>query len=180
MARRSKIGDLPAEVRRWLNATLVEGNFAGYELLEGALKERGFQISKSAIHRYGQNMERRLAAVRASTEAARQIAEAAPDDADQRSAAVISLVQTDIFNMLLLLQEAEGADPENRLKLMSRAAKSIAEISRASINVKKWQAEMQRKIDAKMAGLEGQAQSGKAGFDLETLRRVREELYGIV
>lgn len=180
MARRSKIMALPAEVRRWLDASLVEGNFNGYELLELALKERGYTIGKSAIHRYGQNMERRLAAVRASTEAARQIAEAAPDDADQRSAAVISLVQTDIFNVLLLLQEAEGADPEDRLKLMSRAAKSIAELSRASVNQKIWQAKVQDKINARMAALEGEATPGKAGFDLETLRRVREELYGII
>lgn len=180
MAKRSKIVGLPEEVRRWLDAALVEGNFSGYELLESELKGRGYDIGKSAIHRYGQNMERRLAAVRASTEAARQIAEAAPDDADQRSAAIISLVQTDIFNVLLLMQEAEGAAPEERLKIMGRAAKSIAELSRASVNQKKWQSEIRDKISVKMAALEGEAKTGKTGFDLETLRRVRAELYGIV
>lgn len=177
MARRSKIMALPVEVRRWLDASLVEGNFSRYELLELALKERGYTIGKSAIHRYGQNMERRLAAVRASTEAARQIAEAAPDDADQRSAAVISLVQTDIFNVLLLLQEAEGADPEDRLKLMSRAAKSIAELSRASVNQKKWQVEIRAKATAAADAVVDLAKKG--GLSAAALDTIRRDILGI-
>lgn len=179
MAKRSKIVGLPAAVRSWLDAALMEGNFSGYEALEAELTARGYGISKSAIHRYGQNMERRLAAVRASTEAARQIAEAAPDEADQRSAAVISLVQTDIFNVLLLLQEAESAQPEERLKLMSRAAKSIAELSRASVNQKKWQTEIEAKIreEERAKAAETATMAAKAsGASPETIAVIRKAL----
>lgn len=177
MAKRSKIVGLPPAVRGWIDAALMEGNFSGYEQLEAELKSRGYGISKSAIHRYGQNMERRLAAVRASTEAARQIAEAAPDEADQRSAAVISLVQTDIFNVLLLLQEAESAKPEERLKIMGQAARSIAELSRASVNQKKHAAQVLARINAAAASVEAIAKKG--GLSAEALDTIRRDILGI-
>ena len=53
MARRSSIDGLPEEVRRWLERALAENNFSGYVALEDMLRERGYSISKSAIHRYG-------------------------------------------------------------------------------------------------------------------------------
>ena len=56
MARRSSIDGLPEEVRRWLERALAENNFSGYVALEDMLRERGYSISKSAIHRYGQKI----------------------------------------------------------------------------------------------------------------------------
>lgn len=179
MPRRSKISTLPAEVRAWLDRALAEGNFSGYEQLEQLLTDKGYTIGKSSIHRYGQQLEQRLLAVKTSTEAARAIADAAPDEADLRSAAVMSLVQTDIFNVMVALQEAGTADPEARLGLMGKAARSIAELSRASVNQKKWETATREKIAAKMAALESEAAAGRGNLDAETLRRVREEIYGI-
>ncbi|BBL69741.1 DUF3486 family protein [Methylogaea oryzae] len=178
MAPRSKVKQLPAAVLAWLESALVEGNFAGYEALEAELKKRGFQISRSAIHRHGQAMERRLAAVRASTDAARLIAEAAPDDADQRSAAVISLVQTDIFNVLLMLQEAETANPEERLLLMGKAAKGIADLSRASLSQKKHEQDIRRQVAAEAAEkVEKIAKRG--GMSRETVEAIKAEILGV-
>jgi hypothetical protein len=96
MARQSSITTLPEEVRRWLERALTEQNFSGYEALEAMMREKGFAISKSAIHRYGQKIERRFAAIKASTEAARMLTEGAADDQDARSEAVIALVQTEM------------------------------------------------------------------------------------
>ncbi|MFZ5530305.1 MAG: DUF3486 family protein [Pseudomonadota bacterium] len=181
MPKRPAIEALPAAVKQWLDRALADGNFSGYEALEVELKARGFGIGKSSIHRYGQKLERKLAAIKASTQAATAIAEAAPDDADLRSSAVISLVQTEVFNVLVELQEAEALDdPVERVKLLGRVAKSIAELSRASVNQKKWQVEVRGKLDSRLKHLESQAAPGKAGFDLATLKRVREEVYGIV
>ncbi|MCV4608225.1 DUF3486 family protein, partial [Escherichia coli] len=56
MARRSTIEKLPADVRRWLERALTESGFSGYNELESLLRERGYVISKSAIHRYGQKI----------------------------------------------------------------------------------------------------------------------------
>ncbi|MBF2055096.1 MAG: DUF3486 family protein [Candidatus Sericytochromatia bacterium] len=177
MAPRSKIAQMPAEVRDWLNQALVDQGFSGYKELEALLKERGFDISHAAIHRHGQKLERKLSAIKASTEAARLIAESAPDASDHRSAAVISLVQTELFDALLNLQELEEeVDPVQRVKLMAGAARAIAEASRASMNQKRWENEVKNKL----AALEAQAQksTGKSALDQATLDRVKEVLLG--
>lgn len=182
MARRSSIDGLPEEVRRWLERALAESNFSGYQSLEEVLREKGYQISKSAIHRYGQKIERRFAAIKASTEAARMLTEGAADDQDARSEAVIALVQTELFESILNLQEAENEelDPAERIGLLSSAAKNIATLARASVNQKKFRLELQAKVQAKMAELESEARSGQSGLDLATVQRIAQDVYGLL
>lgn len=175
----SKISRLPEVIRAWLNAELAKRGFSGYVELEELLAQKGFEISKSAIHNYGQKLERKLAAIRASTEAARSIAEAAPDDADLRSAAVMSLVQTEIFDVLVNLQEAsdEDVDQVTRVKLLSHAAKNIATLSRASVNQKKWQIEMRDR--ARDVADEVTNNARAAGMSEETAELWRKKILGI-
>jgi hypothetical protein len=175
MPPRDKISRLPVEVRAAIDRLLIASGFSGYDALERiVLEAHGVQIGKSTLNRYGMKLQRRLDAIRASTEAARAIAEAAPDEADHRSAAVISLVQSSLFEAMLALEEAEDADPTERVKLLSQAARAVAEASRASIGQKKWAEEVKTKLDA----IEREA--GRAGrtLDAETLKAVREGLYG--
>lgn len=54
MPKRSTVKALPQSIRDWLDSALVENNFSGYRELEDELKKRGYDISKSAVHRYGQ------------------------------------------------------------------------------------------------------------------------------
>ena len=82
MPPKSKVHSLPAAVKQWLDDALVEGNFTGYETLEAELKQRGFDISKSSLHRYGQEFEERLNALKLATEQARAVVQASPDDDD--------------------------------------------------------------------------------------------------
>lgn len=182
MPKREAVGTLPDDVRTWLDKSLIKGNFSGYEALERTLRERGYQISRSAIHRYGQKFERRLAAIKASTEAARMLTEGASDDQDARSEAVIALVQTELFESIVNLQEAsdDDIDPADRLGLLSAAAKNIATLSRASVNLKQYQAKVRAEDAAKLAQMEGDAKLGKRHLDLDTIKQIREELYGIV
>lgn len=183
MAPRSKVESLPEDVRRWLERALTDSGFSGYEALEDMLRDKGYAISKSAIHRYGQKIERRFAAIKASTEAARMLTEGAADDQDARSEAVIALVQTEIFDTIVNMQEAssEEISDADRLGMMSEAAKNIATLTRASVTLKRFQSEVRAKLESKMAALEAESKSGKGRrFDAETLRIVREEIYGIV
>jgi len=183
MPKRPAIEALPPAVKKWLDQALAAGNFSGYEQLEVLLGERGYQIGKSSIHRYGQKLERKLAAIKASTQAAAAIAEAAPDDADLRSAAVISLVQTEVFDVLIALQEVETADnPVERLKLLGRAAKSIAELSRASVNQKKWQVSIEAKIreEVRTKAADAATTSARAaGVSAETIAMIRRDVLGM-
>ena len=175
----SKIELLDDPVRRELDARIIANGFGGYVELSGWLAERGYSIGKSAVGAYGQRLERRLGAIRASTEAARMIAAAAPDDADERSAAIISLVQTEIFESLLALQDAtDETDPAKRVEILGKAAKNIATLTRASVTRNKWAAEVRGKLDAARAEVRKLA-SG-AGVSDETLAAIDARLLGVV
>lgn len=151
MPQRSAVEQLPDEVRGQLDRRLSEAGFSGYDQLAEWLTEQGYQISRSAVHRYGQRLERRMETIRASTEAARQIANIAPDDEDERSAAVISMVQSELFEAMLALEEAQDADAGERVALLSKAGRAIAEVSRASVNQKKYAAEVRRQTQEEAA-----------------------------
>ncbi len=175
MARLSKIGSLPQEIRDWLDSALADGNFSGYQLLSDALKERGFDISHAAVHRYGQKLEKRIAAIKSATDAAQMLAKSLPDATDDLSSAVIRMVQSDMFDLLVSLQESsEETNPAQRLKLLSHAVRAAADATRASVTHRKWQDEVKDKLDV----LEKNATQGTRKLDAETLKAVREQLYG--
>lgn len=179
MARQRAVDQLPPEIRGWLDKTLTDGNFSGYALIEEALRDRGYQISKSALHRYGQHVERRFAAIRASTEVARMLTEGAADAQDVRSEAIIALVQTEMFEGILALQEATGTDvdPKERLSLLSAAAKNIATLTRASVNLKKFQTEVRARAESAATAVEKIAKKG--GLSTDSVATMRREILGI-
>ena len=183
MARASSIDRLPRAVREWLDRALMDNNFSGYQDLEEALRERGCTISKSAIHRYGQKIERRFAAIRASTEAAKLLTEGASDDQDARSEAVIALVQTELFETIVNLQEAgDIEDPAERIGLLSSAAKNIATLTRASVAQKRWADEVRQAARAELlreqaAELDKTVQAG--GMDEDQAMFWRKKFLGV-
>ena len=63
--------------------------------------EAGELPSRAAVHRYGQKLERRLAAIRASTEAAKLIRAQAGDDLDARSEALTAMIQSELFESII-------------------------------------------------------------------------------
>jgi hypothetical protein len=171
----SKIDQLPPEVRSELDRRLIANGFGGFVALSDWLSEQGFEISKSAVGLRGQRLKRRLAAVTASTEAMKMVAEAAPDDSDERSNAIISLLQTDLFEALVEFQEAASADdesikPADRIALYSKAAKNIATLTRASVARNKWAAEVRKNIAAMLQALK------KEGFDTGTLDEAEKRI----
>ncbi|MBJ8467645.1 DUF3486 family protein [Acinetobacter pittii] len=180
MARESSIDLLSAEDKTWLDKRFMDQGFCGYEEIANILQERGYNVSKSSVHRYGQKVEQKLAAVQASTQAAMMIADAAPDDSDMRSSAVLSLVQTELFNALIALQESENpdADPADRIMLMAKAGKGIAEISKASVNQKKWESENRERVKAAAKAVEKIVKKG--GMSKDTVDEVKKEILGII
>lgn len=151
MGRKSTISRLPADVKAFIEKRLAEGRSTLDELI-AELRQRwpgadqaGELPSRTAVHRYGQKLERRLAAIRASTEAAKLIQAQAGDDKDARSEALTALVQTELFEAILALQEADDpeADAGERVAMLSAAAKNIATLTRSSINLKVFQAKVE-------------------------------------
>ena len=79
MPARSKITKLPEHVKRELDKRLISGSFSDYRKLSAWLQEQGYEISRSAINRYGQAFEERLAAIKIASEQARAVSEAVGD-----------------------------------------------------------------------------------------------------
>lgn len=178
MPKRSKIDQLPDELRTALEEMIVRRRFSGYVALAEWLKGKGYQIGKSAVGEYGQNLQRKLAAIKASTEAATLIANEAPDDADRLSAAVISLTQTGLFNILIGLQEAsEADDPLQRAKLFSAVAKNVATLTRASIAQKRHELETRARAEAAADRVAKVAKKG--GLTPVAVDQIRREILGI-
>lgn len=187
MARKSTITRLPLEIKAYIEAMLATGGQTLDELITD-LRERfpaqahaGDLPSRSAIGRYGQKLERRLSAIRASTEAAKLIQAQAGDDKDARSEALTALVQTELFEAILALQDADDPDldPGKRVDMLSSAAKNIATLTRSSVNLKQFQAKVEkdtrdRLLAEQRAALD--AMGSKGGVTEDTKRAIREAL----
>lgn len=172
MPRRSKVLALPDAVKAWLDDALVAGNFSGYEALEIELKARGCEISKSAIQRYGSEFEATIKRLKMTTEMARAVVQASPDDAGDMQEATVRLATQKLFSHL--------NNPEIKDEDVAGLTKAIGELSRASVNLKKYRESMREKLGQKFAQLEGEAAKPKSGIDAVTLARVRQEVYGLV
>ena len=168
MPPRSKVATLPANVKDWLDKALAENNFSDYEALSADLADRGFAISKSALHRYGQSFEDRLSALKMASEQAKAIVTAAPDDEGAVNEALMRLVQEQIFKLLM--------DTEGKVDL-PKVAKAVAELGRASVVQKKWQAEVRAKAEAAASQVEKIAKKG--GLNAETVAEIRREILGV-
>lgn len=158
MGRKSSLSRLRPDIRTYIESMLALGSQTLDQLISD-LQERfpleaksGELPSRSAIGRYGQNLERRLSAIKASTEAARLISEHAGDSKDARSEALTALVQTELFEAILSLQEADDSelDKGERIGMLSAAAKNIATLSRSSVNLKMFQAKVEEALRKKL------------------------------
>lgn len=171
MPPKSKVQALPAEVKEWLDGALVDGNFSGYELLEAELKQRGYDIGKSSLHRYGQAFEERLKTLKLATEQARAVVQASPDDDDAMNQALIRLTQEKLFGLMMDLD----IDPET--VDIAKITRSIADLARSSTDAKKYAREVREK--AKAAAEEVASTVKSAGLTDEAAEAIRAKILGI-
>lgn len=171
MPRRSSVATLPAAVKGWLDKALVENGFGGYEVLAAELKNRGFVISKSSLHRYGQQFDGALAAMKEATEQAKAIVEACPDDAGTMNDALIRLVQEKIFK--ILMNAGFNADEKSFPKL----GKLAAELGKASVSAKKFMADVREKAQKAVEAVSKVARKG--GLSDDAVRAIEETILGI-
>jgi hypothetical protein len=171
MPARSKIKCLPEDIRAELNRRLQASAFSGYSALEVWLQELGFEISRSAIHNYGQEFEEKIFAIKVATEQAKAVVEAAGDEEGAMSEALIRLIQKKAYDVLIKTQDDAN---------LPKMGTMIARLSHAAVSQKKWMAEVKGKAKQALQNIEEKTKSGKKSLDPETLRIIREEIYGIV
>ena len=190
MGRKSSIDRLDPEIKAYIQAMLASGSQTLDELIADlqarypAAATAGSLPSRSAVGRYGKKLEQRLASVRATTEAMRLVREHAGDEMDARSEALMAMVQTELFEAMMALKEADDpdTDPAERVALLSTAGKHLATLTSGSVRLKRYQAEAEERgrkklLEEQRAKLE--AMPNKGGVTADTKAKIREAL-GIV
>lgn len=131
----SNISLLPEEVRNELNIRLKGNGFSDYEVLASWLQEEGFEISRSAVGRYGKDFKDQVKALKESTEMAKFLVNEVGDDDGAMNDALLRTLQHKLFGLLRTL----NADPKKvNINSITRA---VADLSRAAVAQKKWMAE---------------------------------------
>ena len=179
MARRSTIALLPDDVRHEFERRLAANAFGNYTELTEWLNARGYEISRAAVHRYGQRIERRLKAIKDSTEMARMIADNAADEEDRRSEALMAMLQEQLFNTLVDVSnlDSEELNPIDRFGVITEGAKKIAALTSAPMRLKEYQAKVRAKVEAAAENVVKQAKKG--GLSDEAAEAIRKQILGI-
>jgi hypothetical protein len=171
MPPRSIVEQLPDAVRAELDARLVRNGFADYVGLADWLTAQGYEIKKSALHAYGQRFEDRCAALKIATQQARAIVAETPDDEGAMGEALTRLVQEKIFNVLMDLQ----VDPETID--LSKLTRSIAELTRSSVTLKKYAREVKERAQA--AADTASKIAKKGGLSADAAAEIRSAILGV-
>lgn len=171
MAPRSKVLTLPDDVRRALDERLVAAGFGGYEALAEWLQTQGFEISRSAVHRYGQAFEARLGALRLASEQARAIVAEVGDDAGELGEALTMVAQQKTFDLLVDLEVDGGKVAYD--KLISATAK----LNAAAVQQKRWRQDVRQRVERAAREVEQIARAG--GLSDALAEQIRAKMLGV-
>lgn len=172
MGERSKILDLSDALRAELDDRLIHSGFSGYVELEAWLRANGVDIGKSSIHRYGSAMERRIADLKRSTDEARALVAAAPDDSDAMARATMQMLQQRLFG---LLRDMDEIDPES--VDIAKIAKAMAPLVRASIAQQQFMREVGERAQLAAEAADKIARTG--GLSADSAAEIRRAILGI-
>ncbi|MDO5625023.1 MAG: DUF3486 family protein [Pseudomonadota bacterium] len=176
MAARSKVQQLPDEVRQALEQRLIAGGFSDYVGLAEWLAEQGFEISKSSLHRWGSDFEDRVKALQLATHQARALAEAAPDDEGKVNDALIRMAQEQLTRMLIGMRDEPSKGD------LSKLTKSIADLARASVTQKRYAAEARKAARAELLAEQAERLehvAAEQGMSADQLQFWREQFLGV-
>jgi response regulator RpfG family c-di-GMP phosphodiesterase len=178
MPQRSTIELLPEEMRARIDEALVHSNFSNYralaESINKLLAESGLelQINRTSLHRYGQEFEERISALKRSTEIARTLAKEIGDDEGAMNDALMRLVQDRLFNLTL---EMEIDPKEVDIYKLGRV---VAELGKASVMQKRHQVAQRAKAEAVATTVAETAKQN--GLSAETIETIKRDILGIV
>lgn len=172
MGTRSKVKELPDEIKFWLDENLVKNNFSGYVALSEDLKKRGYEISKSSLGRYGKAFEDRIEAIKKQTEMYKILREHVGDDEGAMTDGIIRQAQYMIGEVMNKMGPSDLDGIE-----LPKLIRAIADLSRASVSQKKWMAEVQERSQA--AADEAESLLKSEGLSAEGVKSIRQTILNI-
>lgn len=170
---------LSANIYAALYQGFLTNAFSKGEDISVWLAGRGCQITEAAVPDDHQDLRARVSSAHAYADAVTDIVRAAPDDCDYRSAAAISMVQSEILALLASLCDVPKSEGDGafltRARLLTQVSRAISDLSRASIAQKKFATEVRLKLDELMRD----AKAGRSTLDAATIAHIKSAVYGI-
>jgi hypothetical protein len=124
------------------------------------------------VHRFGQDFAAKCEAIREATERAKAIVATVGDDEGNMNEALIRLIQQLTFAILINKQDADIA------ALLPKMGVMVAKISKASVDQKKWMADVRERARKTADDVMKVAKAG--GMSESTAKEIRERILGIV
>ena len=142
---------MPPDLKQQLDKLLDQGTMHTSLQLRKWLGDNGFEISRRSIDYYRHNFERRLESVRLATEQARIVCEQFKGDDVQMQSALMRLVQTRLFEVLMVAREEETSKKKRTSPTV--AAVNVGALARTVSGLVKAESEHQRWTERTRAGV---------------------------
>lgn len=178
MGRKSAITQMDPAIRAAVDAAIREGRATIADIV-ALIGELGGAASKSAVGRYKLSVEAQMAHYRQAQALAKVWAEQIPDNGDvaQLTRQVLSVLA---FRAAGDMGEGETIEGKE-VAWLARALKDIAASAKTDVEAReKIRAAAAQEAAAKVEAVESEVRGGRMKLDADTLKRIREEIYGIV
>lgn len=182
MPRPKKVDLLPNDLKKELEQELVNRGFSDYVELSDWLAEQGYEISKSALHRFGAEFKQNLEKMQVVAHQTRAIIEAFPDEEDIAAQALSRLSQTQLFNLLqgldieVIAQDLDSS--EDAVNKYTKLLGAVTKLNQGSVNIKKYANEV--RLKAKSVADEISNSARKGGLSDTAVDEIRQKVLGIV
>jgi hypothetical protein len=159
--------DLPLEIRHQVDRLLIEGG-STYDDIKAFLAESGYDISRSAIGRYGKDFMGTYQRLRIIEDKSRALVSEVGDGMILEEAA------SKLFAQKIIEAQMDGSLD---IKELPRIISDFARLQASVVLREKLKSEIRKKADKAVEDIER-----KTGKDLspETLQYIKEHIYGIV
>jgi hypothetical protein len=183
---KSKLDYLPGPVKTEMEQRLRDGLFGSYDEISKWLSTKGIDVGRSSVARYHRKFERDLEAVRRATEQARAVCQFSPEDDVAVQGALIRLVQTELFKVLISVKRAKtkarnDKEPTSDTLNIHVMARTVTNLAKVAIGQSDWaqavRAKVQKGVDSTKAAIDKAQADG--GLTPAAAEAIREALYGV-
>ena len=166
---RSKVDELPPDVREYLDRRITDINIT-YEELAEEITEMGHPISKSSIGRYAMRQNAAAKRLKEAHEKTKVLVQTIRENRDVDSAEVAGAILMDALTSRIATAEEEFDDMP-----LDKAGRLVVALNRSIWYKHKLQFEFTRGVDLALEKLKGQLQA-----ELTRHPEVLEQIYGII
>ncbi|MBE0529524.1 MAG: DUF3486 family protein [Rhodospirillales bacterium] len=184
MPRKSTVTALlpPADLRD-LNEMIGSGRYTLDGLVEW-LAERGFTLSRSALHRHGIDVRKVAEKLQQSREVTQALVAELGDAAAQgkQGRLLVEMARSIVFDLLMKLQTAEGDAPALTPMDVAMLGKGLAELGRALRYDQDFETKIREQVEKetkKAVAAEVETVAKEKGLSADTVKAIKSRILGV-